>query len=328
MNAQAFRRPRTPGFTLVELLVVIAIIGILVALLLPAVQAAREAARRTNCQNNMRQLLIGVHNHEAAFEHFPSGSVNPTGPIRNLPEGDHKSWIVAILPYIGEQVRHKHLDHSVGAYHKNNNTVRQTIIELLICPSSYSEDYPESSYAGVHHDAEAPIDTTNNGVLYLNSQLRFEDLVDGPGYTLLLGEKLRKGGADLGWMSGTPATLRNVGTAINESLANTSPYSYGYNSAPEWYEPAGRMSDIRDGLGDAMNDQPESEERAPSDDPFINRGGDRETPLAVGGFGSPHPGGCQFAKADGSIRFVRDSIDPDLLQKLANRADSQIAEGW
>ena len=115
------------GFTLVELLVVIAIIGVLVALLLPAVQASREAARRSSCANNVRQIIIALHDYEHAHEHFPAGSTNPTGPIKNLPQGDHMSWIARILPDLGEQARFRQIDFTVGAYHKLNNPMRQTI---------------------------------------------------------------------------------------------------------------------------------------------------------------------------------------------------------
>src|SRR5437868_11689079 len=93
----SFVRRRTAGFTLVELLVVIAIIGILVALLLPAVQSAREAARHTTCVNNEVQLALAIHNYEFHFETLPPGVINPTGPIRNEPQGIHVSWIARIL---------------------------------------------------------------------------------------------------------------------------------------------------------------------------------------------------------------------------------------
>src|SRR6476646_8785498 len=88
------------AFTLVELLVVIAIIGVLVALLLPAVQAAREAARRVSCVNNITQLGLSLHNYEFHYESLPAGVTNPEGPIRNEPQGIHVSWIITILPYL------------------------------------------------------------------------------------------------------------------------------------------------------------------------------------------------------------------------------------
>src|SRR4249919_24168 len=102
VNYDRRRVSRRMAFTLVELLVVIAIIGILVALLLPAVQAAREAARRTSCVNNQVQLALAVHSYEFHFETLPPGVTNPTGPIRNEPQGNHVSWIVRILPYMEE----------------------------------------------------------------------------------------------------------------------------------------------------------------------------------------------------------------------------------
>ena len=111
-SAAAPRGPR--GFTLVELLVVIAIIGVLVALLLPAVQAAREAARRTACLNNVTQLNLAIHNFEFHFESLPPGVTNADGPIRNEPKGTHVSWIVTILPYFEQNALAKHFDQAAG----------------------------------------------------------------------------------------------------------------------------------------------------------------------------------------------------------------------
>src|SRR5688572_19511410 len=91
------------GFTLVELLVVIAIIGILVALLLPAVQAAREAARRMSCVNNLTQLILAVQNYDATYRVYPPGTLNPTGPIADVAQGQHHNWLIQLLPYFEEQ---------------------------------------------------------------------------------------------------------------------------------------------------------------------------------------------------------------------------------
>lgn len=316
---------RRHGFTLVELLVVIAIIGILIALLLPAVQAAREAARRSQCQNQLRQVSLALHGYENAFELFPEGTTNPTGPINNLPQGDHKSWIARILPYLGEQVRYRNLDWSVGAYHKNNDPVRQTNISLLFCPSSPSNQYPGSCYAGVHHDQEAPIDTTNNGILFLNSRLQFRDLVDGAAYTLAIGEKLLEPQTDLGWLSGTPATLRNLGPLINANLGGAN--NQRWNSDSRWY----LADDVAGfGFGEPAAQAETNNEQADEDrplDPWHAVGGDATNPLVVGGFGSDHPGGAQFAIADGSTRFLHEGTDPELLQQLANRQDGAMIDG-
>jgi prepilin-type N-terminal cleavage/methylation domain-containing protein/prepilin-type processing-associated H-X9-DG protein len=342
------------GFTLVELLVVIAIIGVLVALLLPAVQAAREAARRSSCANNVRQLIIALHDYEHAKEHFPAGSTNPTGPIKNLPQGDHMSWVARILPDLGEPARFRQIDFTVGAYHKLNNAMRQTTIPTIICPSWAGDDGPISCYAGVHHDKEAPIDVDNNGVLFLNSKITFDDLKDGSAYTLFVGEKNTDPATDLGWMSGTPATLRNTGTAINASLtAAANANNWG---VPPWVESSANA--LGDGGWDSSSDRTatgeddvigvgedgeflydqdgddkvdesvtqEEAKEAEQVDPYIKAGGNPQAPLAVGGFASDHPGGANFAFGDGGVRMLSSDLDIKVLQQLANRRDGAVAD--
>lgn len=208
------------AFTLVELLVVIAIIGILVALLLPAIQASRESARRASCTNNLRQIILAVHDYELAHEHYPAGTVDTKGPIRNVPSGHHISWIARILPYLEENALFSQLDLELSAYHNKNDRARQTIIDILICPSCPADYEPYSNYAGCHHDTEAPIDADNRGVFFLNSRLTRDDLKDGAAYTLFLGEKLIDD-TDLGWLSGTRGTLRNVGWPLNQRVVGT-----------------------------------------------------------------------------------------------------------
>jgi prepilin-type N-terminal cleavage/methylation domain-containing protein/prepilin-type processing-associated H-X9-DG protein len=230
------KRVANRGFTLVELLVVIAIIGILISLMLPAIQSSREAARRAKCTNNMRQLIVAVHDHEMAHERYPAGTVDVKGPIRSLPEGQHISWVARILPYLEEPALYNSMDLSLSAYHKKNDRARQMSVELLICPSNPAGMWPYSNYAGCHHDVEAPIDVDNRGVFFLNSKVARDDVKDGAAYTLFLGERMVDD-FDLGWISGTSSTLRNTGTQLNGpgtlagrgvALASGPPWVYSY----------------------------------------------------------------------------------------------------
>ena len=211
-------RQRRIAFTLVELLVVIAIIGILVGLLLPAVQAAREAARRSQCSNNLLQMGLALHHFEFATEHFPAGSINPDGPIQNVDQGQHVSWIVQTLPFFEERTAYGMFDIEAGAYAPENAAVRKHPISVLLCPSypfnRQSDEAAETTYFGSQHDSEAPIAADNNGMLFLNSKVRFRDILDGSSHTLLLGEGMLEA-KPLGWVSGTRSTLRNVGHPMN-----------------------------------------------------------------------------------------------------------------
>ena len=194
---------RLRGFTLVELLVVIAIIGIMVAMLLPAIQASRGAARRSQCMNNVSQLILATHNYENAHEVLPAGVVDSQGPIRHAEQGYHIGWIARILPYVEERTTYQHIDFAKSAYDKTNLPVRAMTLGSLVCPS-YPGSGPFSSYAACHHDVEAPIDSDNHGVFFLNSHVRYEDILDGTAHTIFLGEKVTMAADnDLGWLSGT-----------------------------------------------------------------------------------------------------------------------------
>ncbi|MDZ4658482.1 MAG: DUF1559 domain-containing protein [Bythopirellula sp.] len=214
LKAESRRPTATRGFTLVELLVVIAIIGVLVALLLPAIQAAREAARRSSCLNNIAQLALAVHNYEFAIEHLPAGVINPEGPIRSEPDGQHVSWLVQITPYVEMGNVYNLFDQEAGAYAPINSAIRAVPVNLFVCPSFPGNEMSEdklsasSTYAGCHHDVEAPIDANNHGLLFLNSGIRYIDIKDGSSQTLLIGEVRDEN--TLGWVSGTRATLRNT----------------------------------------------------------------------------------------------------------------------
>jgi prepilin-type N-terminal cleavage/methylation domain-containing protein/prepilin-type processing-associated H-X9-DG protein len=140
MEGRGGQAPGKGGFTLVELLVVIAIIGVLVALLLPAVQAAREAARRSQCNNNARQIALGMQNHVAALQTFPIGA----GGCANL-QGMGYSWqetsaFLAILPYLEAGITEARYDYNYRIYDGNNPQVTATHISVYNCPSDDSAD--------------------------------------------------------------------------------------------------------------------------------------------------------------------------------------------
>ncbi len=315
-------RRANQGFTLVELLVVIAIIGILVALLLPAVQAAREAARRAQCTNNLVQLAIAIHNYESANRVYPPGTINPTGPIQNVAQGYHHNWIEQLLPYLERSVAYDHIDRSVGVYDRKNAPVRDLGIGGFICPSTWSGTAGYSSYAAVHHEVEAPIDVDNHGVFFLNSAVRYTDVSDGASQTLFLGEKLILS-SDLGWLSGTRSTLRNTGTPINAN--HTVRRTAGAVSGP----PSGNVGNNFSGAdeseaGDAAPDNAAAP-AAVSEEPVIVDGLPT-TPTAVGGFSSDHPGGGNFAFGDGSIRYITQTISMQVYQQLGHRADGQLLD--
>ncbi len=346
------RRSRTvlrrvaQGYTLVELMIVIAIIGILIALLLPAVQACREAARRNLCTNNLVQISLALAQYEMAHSAFPAGTLDAGGPILNQPSGYHHNWIIALLPFLEEQNADRHIDRTASVYDPRNLPVRRLDLSLLRCPSS-SPGNAFSEYAGVHNDLEAPIDANNHGVFFLNRSIRVEEVTDGTSCTLFVGEKFT-GIADLGWMSGTRATLRNTGVPINWPGER---WKYTNDWIPSGY-PLGIDANAKEATGDALLNAlfggPEmssivwsrkqmdgmggysNNTEIAANDTTDNAGPSFHRPtnplLAVGGFGSAHPGGASFAFGDGSVHYLSSTLDPAVLTLLGNRADRQMVD--
>lgn len=279
-------RRRRQGFTLIELLVVIAIIAVLVALLLPAVQQAREAARRTQCKNNLMQIGIALHNYEMRHECLPPGSIDPNRPIRNEAKGYHVGWMVQVMPDLDCSNVFQRFNFSVDVYDKANDGPRGVQISTLLCPSNGAVrglGTGITTYAGCHHDIEVPIDIDNNGVLFLNSRIRYRDIRDGSSNTIFVGET-----ADvdpLGWASGTRATLRNTSSIGGGGMG------------------------LRPGMPVVA--------AVPPVDP-------NAALLEVGGFSSVHAGGAQFVLGDGSVRFINQSINPQVFKNLGNRADGEL----
>ena len=283
------------GFTLIELLVVIAIIAILVALLLPAVQQAREAARRSSCKNNMMQMGIAISNYEHLWETLPIGTTNPTGPIENTRTGSAVGWMVRILPQMDDRNAFDKFDFKAGAYDPANYQIAEYQPQWNRCPSSANYDQvlvdvesgsikiTTTNYAGVHSGSNVAIDQDNDGVFILNKAIAPNDIRDGMSHTLMAGEKVH-GGHKLGWISGSRATLRNTGIPINQNM-NVIFNTVDYRDRDEW---------------------------EPTD------------PLETGGFESEHAGGSQFVLCDSSVRFLSENIDIEVYRNLGNREDGEL----
>ena len=292
------------GFTLIELLVVIAIIAVLIALLLPAVQQAREAARRTQCKNNLMQVGLALQNYLMGHEVLPPGSQNAVGPILSVEDVDqyHMGWIVQILPYLEQGNVFNHVDFTKSVYGPENAPVRNRSLQVLHCPSDPAGNLggaAATSYYGVHNDFETPIDVNQNGVLFLNSSIRYEQITDGSSNTIFVMEAQRASASGLGWISGTRDSLRNGVKWTNNDGSN----------APPAYEPHGTY------IGGAAAIQKELAE--------LQSGKD-----FVGGASSYHTGGYHAAMGDGAIRFVSINVNLPVLRNLCHRADGEMQDDF
>jgi len=186
------------AFTLVELLVVIAIIGVLVALLLPAVQAAREAARRSSCSNNMRQIGVAMHNHHDTFRQLPTGWVAPANDAEGSPGW---GWASQSLNFIEQSNLYDQIRFSLPVTDSNNQLARETVVDTFLCPSDIGQDrftlgtvdVARSNYVGMYGTDEIEDAPSNgNGMFFHNSKLRFSSVTDGLSNTLMVGERHSK----------------------------------------------------------------------------------------------------------------------------------------
>ena len=302
--------PRRPGFTFIELLISITIIAILIALLLPAVQQAREAARRTQCKNHLSQIALAIQNYSALYDVFPSGAVNPTAPITwpGTPQDYHVSWIVQILPQLELSSTFRHFDFQEGIYAPRNLAPQQKRIAILLCPSNdhyhLVGDRGRSHYVGVHNSNAHPIDVDNDGTMFLNSHVRDAEITDGLSNTFLVGET-NDNSTLWSWAAGTNDTIRNTGWALNSNLSRpgTTPTDSGILIE----------FDLRPKTANSVDPFP------PPTTPDLSK-----VPL---GFSGPHSGGAQFALADGSVRFMSENIDHQMYKQLASRNDGYLQSG-
>lgn len=332
-------RMRKRGFTLIELLVVIAIIAVLIALLLPAVQQAREAARRTQCKNNLKQLGLAMQNYHDTYSTFPPGWVHYTQQAASTTGAgngaNHWGWSTFLLPFIDQAPLYNQLN--VGNTNNGMNTQLTTAAFLLNmqtaqtgfrCPSdtggitntnmghggtpTTAPFVAMSNYPGVHssrtpHTSTTPLNpSTANGVLWQNSSCRIRDITDGTTNTLMIGERA--------WV------VPMSGGTFSASAANL----FGVNSPGTGTHTVGPIYVL--GVGCA---------------PINGTNTNTNSPVAAPaqcwgrmGFSSVHVGGAQFLLCDGSVKFVTQNINfqtnsatptaEGVYQRIMNKNDGSV----
>lgn len=288
---------------MIEMATVISIIAVLISMLLPAVQSAREQARRTQCVNNLTQLGVALASYEASNRVLPAGVIDLNDPVDDSPTGYRFGWVARILPHLERRVLADNLNFSESALADSQITARLLSISTLLCPSEigrfgvkFGSNLPpfgRSSYAACHHDLDLPISQTNQGVFPLNGRISGDEIEDGLGQTFFLGEN-RPGGDEMGWAVGTRATLRNTGLPPNQTNMPSVDFLVPALARP-----------VNPGDG-----------TAPPLPPNLNA-----TFPVVGGFGSSHPLGSNFLFGDGSVRLIKTSINLDIYRRLGNRRD-------
>jgi prepilin-type N-terminal cleavage/methylation domain-containing protein len=222
------------GFTLVELLVVIAIIGVLVSLLLPAVQAAREAARRATCSNHLRNQVLALTNYHDSHRQFPPGHL--------LQNSLGYSWSSLILPQLEQQSVIDRVDFSVPWKHPKNREISETVLPVLRCPSSQLEFPGDTDYGGILGSVILPPSTPSTGnllnrgtlVLYSNPSdaVHASSIIDGLSNTICISESRDIPAEDDGfWISGVSCMSHDKGSVNSERLGIMGAHSQGANAA-------------------------------------------------------------------------------------------------
>ncbi len=313
------------AFTLVELLVVIAIIGILIGMLLPAVQQVREAARRTDCSNQIRQLALASHNYEGTFQSFPAGSVFVADVNTNI--SPHAS----LLPFMEQNNLFNLVDFTVAYNHANNVNATLEQVPGLLCASNVLE-LPEglggrNNYYGnagvqiLHNGVPAPdpADPNHNmpasdGIFFVESDISFNDILDGSSNTALFSERVTGDGSN----------------GVSSPKSDT--YMPGtYPNTPDEALADAIAVDVND-----LTKQGNSNVGAPWLRSYhsTTRYWHVNTPNGISAMYPPgrimttassyHPGGVHVSSADGSARFVIDSIELQVWRNFGSRNDGQL----
>ncbi len=332
------------GFTLVELLVVIAIIGILIALLLPAVQAAREASRRMSCQNNLKQLGLALHGHATAWGKFPGLGKTPQTSF---------SVHAMILPYLEGQSLHKNIDleeplmlggEGSGTVNPVQANAAQTVVSVFLCPSDNADprfsDFLNFASSGAtsggtnymicggsgtetYYDLRYPSD----GTFWRNSSVRFGDIQDGTSHTMVFSESLLGNGCDMNGPAPEDPRRQMASMCNQHSLNSGEPGLSGVVNpnvesivagATYWRGCRGATWIWGRQQVNTFSAYMPPNTSVPD--------------MAARGMGffaarSNHPGGVNAVFADGSVRFINESIPLEIWRASSTRASGEIISG-
>ena len=295
-----FRAGCPAGFTLIELLVVIAIIAILIALLLPAVQQAREAARRTQCRNNLRQIGLALHNYQSTHSVFPFAVDGTSG---SKSDGFKlTTWQTQVLPFVEQPALFNLYNSDVRFDDAVNADVVLHTLPVFLCPS-HPDDAPVDGLFGASHYAGSGGTTpgADDGLLYPISSVRFRDITDGTSNTLAAGELAWQIG---GWARGAINSGGGGGGGGGSGGGGGGGGSQGFaRGVLRWWKAAAGCAQPGMNL------------------PATGCSDDAEQRFQ---FSSRHEGGCHFALADGSARFIGENISIDVLQRLATRSGGEV----
>ncbi len=316
--------PSFRGFTLVELLVVIAIIGVLVALLLPAVQAAREAARRMSCQNNLKQIGLAIQNHHAALKRFPTGR----GPFPRI-----FSTQAFLLPYCEQTNLGGSIDFSVPPTTftlssgkvldgSKNLPAATAIVSMFACPSdALTGRVADSEFGATNYVATSGSGLTeygtlkeSDGIFYSASQTAFREVGDGASNTVMFSERMLGPGQVEG--ASVDDTDRYIWEFSNRD--DTTPSACESMSSGSWYgERSAKW--IIGNYGNTLYNHYYAPNSSEWDCMNITQ------QMGLMAARSYHPGGVTTLFCDGSVHFVGDEVDLDVWRGLASRDQGEVS---